>query len=136
MVKQAQFFSCNIITREQNERIRGIDVPISSFTDNICLFETFSLTLHINENTRQGRMTRQHRQARGARNADAGTPVGQHPGIIAPEFRPITRRRRRSESDPDFSLASPPSRRRRRMGTRAIGAQPKFIRELKTFKNR
>jgi hypothetical protein len=82
------------MAKEQNERIRGIGVPISSFTDNGYLFDTFYLTPHINENITQGRMTTQHRQARGPRNADVGTPVGQHLGIIAPEFRLITRRRR------------------------------------------
>jgi len=68
------------MTDEQNERIRGIDVPIRSFTDNGCLFETFSLAQHINENTRR-------RQATGPRNADVGAPVVQCPGIIPPNLQ-------------------------------------------------
>src|SRR5436190_5893623 len=113
-----QFLSYNIVNEEQRQQIRAIAVPICSFALNSnALFNTYSLYQEVNQDSRSRHPHTTSSQAVENRLLEIGS---------------TGRRRRSQESSGD---ESPPTR-RRRIEEVPVEKQPKFIRKLRTFKDR
>lgn len=128
MPPPTQFYSYNVITDEQRERLRAIRQPLHTFAlDNPTLFDTWALNQNVNNISVHPHITQRH-------NID-GTVIE----VNAPAAPARPRRRRPtsvSSDDPDFVNAPPRRYRRRDAQELPIEKQRRFILKRNSFKNR